>query len=206
MAEVIARFQNEDLVLPLRRSIDPAKFDIGKYEAFLDPLCGEREYQRDAIRTTCNFLFGGAYRNTRELAEENWEESEVLQEKYANFKRMERVLEFSDHLACSVDHATGTGKSFVIYAIARIALAAGKVDRVLVLCPSNTIESGLLMKFRDLAKQADLTDLLPSDSAIAVPHIINATESITTGAICVENIHATYKATKSAMSRMMWNT
>ena len=113
---------------------------------------------------------------------------------------MERMLEFPDQLGCSVDHATGTGKSFVIYAIARIALAAGKVDRVLVLCPSNTIESGLLMKFRDLAKQADLTDLLPSDSAIAVPHIINATESITTGAICVENIHATYKATKSAIS------
>lgn len=199
MTEGIARFQNEDLLLRLRRSVDPAKFDIGKYEAFLDALCSEREYQREAIRTVCNFLFGEAYRDTRELGEESWTNSEVLREKYADFKRMDRILEFPDRLACSVDHATGTGKSFVIYGIARIALAAGKVDRVLVLCPSNTIESGLLIKFRDLAKQADLTDPLPSDSAIAVPHIINATESITTGAICVENIHATYKATKSAI-------
>jgi len=200
MTEGIARFQNEDLVLRLRRSIDPAKFDIGKFEAFLDALCGEREYQREAIGTTCNFLFGEAYRDTRELAEENWDNNEVLQEKYADFKRIKRMLEFPDRLACSVDHATGTGKSFVIYGIARIALAAGKVDRVLVLCPSNTIESGLLTKFRDLAKDADLTDLLPRDSAVIVPHIINATESITRGVICVENIHATYKATKSAIS------
>ena len=200
MPEEIVRFQNEDLVLGLQRSVDPTKFDIGKYEAFLETLCAEREYQMEAIRTVCNFLFGEAYRDTRELAEENWRENEVLQEKYATFERMERELEFPDRLASSVDHATGTGKSFVIYGIARIALAAGKVDRVLVLCPSNTIESGLLMKFRNLAKEADLTELLPGDSAVAVPHIINATESITTGAICVENIHATYKATKSAIS------
>ena len=200
MPEGIVRFQNEDLVLRLRRSVDPANFDIGKYEAFLEALCAEREYQMEAIRTVCNFLFGAAYRDTREFAEENWRENEVLQEKYATFERMERMLEFPDRLACSVDHATGTGKSFVIYGIARIALAAGKVDRVLVLCPSNTIESGLLIKFRDLAKDADLTNFLPGDSAIAVPHIINAAESITTGAICVENIHATYKATKSAIS------
>jgi type III restriction enzyme len=195
-----ARFRNEDLVLTLRRSIDPAQFDIGKYEAFLDVLCGEREYQKEAIRNVCNFLFGGAYSNTQELAEENWHENDVLQEKYANFDRMQRALQFPDRLSCSVDLATGTGKSFVIYAIARIALAEGKVDRVLVLCPSNTIEAGLLAKFRDLARESDLTDILPSNSVIATPHIIDATESITRGTICVENIHATYKATKSAIT------
>jgi type III restriction enzyme len=56
------------------------------------------------------------------------------------------------------------------------------------------------MKFRDLARESDLTDLLPNDSAITVPHIINATESITSGTVCIENIHATYKATKSAIT------
>lgn len=195
-----ARFRNEDLVLHLRRSIDPAQFDVGKYEAFLDALCGEREYQKEAIRNVCNFLFGGAYSNTRDLAEDNWRENDSLQEKYANFDRMQRALQFPDLMACSVDLATGTGKSFVMYAIARIALAEGKVDRVLVLCPSNTIEAGLLTKFRNLSKESDLTDLLPFNSVISTPHIINATESITTGAICVENIHATYKATKSAIT------
>src|SRR5437899_3775813 len=51
-------------------------------------------------------------------------------------------------LACSVDLATGTGKSYVIFGLARILLNEGAVDRVLVLCPSTTIESGLLDKFR----------------------------------------------------------
>ena len=57
--------------------------------------------------------------------------------------------------------ATGTGKSYVLYGLAAILLAEGIVDRVLVLCPSNTIEAGLLTKFKDLAGNSDLRDLLP---------------------------------------------
>ena len=38
-----------------------------------------------------------------------------------------------------------------MYALAAIALAEGLVDRVLVLCPSLTIEEGLLDKFSTLA-------------------------------------------------------
>jgi type III restriction enzyme len=200
MTEGVARFENEDLVLKLRRSVDPTKFDMGKYEGFLEALCADRGYQIDSVRLVCNFLFGEAYRDARDLAEENWKLNDVLQEKYSTFERMEHALQLPDRLACTVDHATGTGKSFVMYAIARIALAAGKVDRVLVLCPSNTIEAGLLGKFRALAKDSDLTDLLPKDAVIDAPHIMNARDSITVGSICVENIHATYKATKSAIS------
>ena len=33
-----------------RENIDPEKFDISKYEAFLDALCGTREFQKEAIR------------------------------------------------------------------------------------------------------------------------------------------------------------
>jgi len=193
------RFRNEDLVLRVGRSINPDVFSISRYEPFLDALCAEREYQKSAVRLVCDFLFGEAYENTRDLAESNFHDNYTLQEKYADFGRMERQLQFPEKLACSIDLATGTGKSFVMYAIARIAMAAGKVDRVLVLCPSNTIEAGLLSKFRELSTEADFTDLMPPDSAVRSPHIINATESITTGDICVENIHATYKATKSAI-------
>jgi len=55
--------------------------------------------------------------------------------------------------------ATGTGKSYVLYGIAAIMLAEGQVDSVLVLCPSTTIETGLLGKFRQLAR------LTPSTAA-----------------------------------------
>lgn len=37
-------FKNQDLVLKVPPNIDPEKFDINKYEAFLDALCGERDY------------------------------------------------------------------------------------------------------------------------------------------------------------------
>ena len=43
-------FKNQDLVLVISPNNDPEKFDINKYEAFLDVLCGEREYQKEAIR------------------------------------------------------------------------------------------------------------------------------------------------------------
>jgi len=59
-----------------------------------------------------------------------------------------------------------------------------------VLCPSTTIEAGLQEKFRDLAGDSDLRDLLPADSRISTPRIINASQSITEGSICVENYHA----------------
>jgi type III restriction enzyme len=45
-------FRNEELILKVTANIDPKKWDEGKYEAFLDELCGYREYQKDAIWTT----------------------------------------------------------------------------------------------------------------------------------------------------------
>ena len=83
--------------------------------------------------------------------------------------------------------------------IARIALSSGVVDRVLVLCPSNTIEAGLTSKFLGLSADRDLADLLPRASVVRNPRIIHATETVTKGDICIENIHATYKRTKSAI-------
>jgi type III restriction enzyme len=64
---------------------------------------------------------------------------------------MQRHLQFPNQLSASLDLATGTGKSYVLYGLAAILLAEGVVDRVLVLCPSTTIEAGLLEKFRMLA-------------------------------------------------------
>jgi type III restriction enzyme len=93
-------------------------------------------------------------------------------------------------LSASLDLATGTGKSYVLYGIATILLAERAVDRVLVLCPSTTIEAGLLEKFRELAATTELSELLPASAAITTPHIDSASSTITAGSICVENYHA----------------
>ena len=70
-------------------------------------------------------------------------------------------MQLPDKLSCTIDLATATGKSYVLYGIARIMPAEGAIDQVLVLCPSNTIETGLTEKFRSLSADKTLKDLLP---------------------------------------------
>lgn len=192
-------FKNEDLVLKVSTNIDPAVWDEAKYEAFIDELCELREYQKGAIRTVMRYLAGSKYQDLRELAKENFDSNDELQRRYGSWQGMERNLQLQDQLACSIDMATGAGKSYVLYGLAAILLAEGIIDRVLVLCPSNTIEAGLLAKFRDLAGNADLRDLLPADAKVRAPKIINASESIVDGSICVENYHAILKHVKSSI-------
>jgi type III restriction enzyme len=194
-------FRNEDLVLKVTENIDPKHWDEGKYEPFLDELCGFREYQKEAIRVALRFLLGGKYTNLRSLAKENFDSNTELQERYGSWSGMEKQLQLPEQLACSIDQATGTGKSYVLYGLAVIMLAEGVVDRALVLCPSNTIEYGLLKKFKELAGNSDLRDALPEDAKFKTPKIINASESIVDGSICVENYHAILENTKKSSIR-----
>jgi len=193
------QFRNEDLVLQVNKNVDPAKFNVDHYEAFIDALCQTREYQKEAIRTILRFFLGGRYTSLKQLAEENFDSNSSLLDRHGNFKNMERHLQIPGKLSCSVDLATATGKSYVMYGIARIMLAHGVIDNVLVLCPSLAIERGLTDKFKRLSTDATLKDLLPADAKISNPHIINATESIVTGSICIENFHATLQHVKSSI-------
>jgi type III restriction enzyme len=192
-------FKNEDLVLKVSTNIDPKSWDESRYEAFIDELCQTREYQKDAIRTTLRYLLGTKYGDLRELARENFQNSDPLRERYGSWIGMEKHLQFPDQLSCSIDLATGTGKSYVLYGLATILLAEGAIDRALVLCPSNTIEAGLLEKFRDLASNQDLRDLLPVGVRLTAPKVINASETIAEGSICVENYHAILQHVKSSI-------
>jgi type III restriction enzyme len=193
------RFNNADLVLRVSKNVDPARFDVNRYEPFLDALCGTREYQKETVRVVLRYFLGGRYTNLRQLAEENFNSNERVRERFNTFHEMERHLQLPDQLSCSVDLATATGKSYVMYAIARIMLAHGAADRVLVLCPSRTIEKGLTEKFRALSSDATLKSLLPEDSRVRNPHIINGSESIVDGDICIENFHATLQHVKSSI-------
>ena len=192
-------FKNEDLVLKVTTNIDPAVWDETQYEPFISELCGPREYQMNAIWTVMRYMAGGQYANLRALAEANFSANDELEPRYGSWHGMESHLQLPDQLACSLDMATGTGKSYVLYGVAAILLAEGLVDRVLVLCPSNTIEAGLLEKFRALAGNADLRDLLPPNAKVRAPKIINASETIVDSSICVENYHAILQHVKSSI-------
>ena len=70
------RFRNEDLVLKVS-PVDRARWDESRYEAFIDELCVDREYQKEAIRTALRFLLGGDYANLTELAKANFEQNRM---------------------------------------------------------------------------------------------------------------------------------
>ncbi len=114
---------NDDLVLRVSPSYDPNRFNFSKYEAFVDSLCGTREYQKVAIKKTCIFLLGGGYANLKALAEENYRSNALLQAKWGRLEKFLEQVQLKDRLSCSIDLATGTGKSFVIYGIAQILLS-----------------------------------------------------------------------------------
>lgn len=186
----MAAISNEDLVLKVSPKVNQSRWDESSYEGLIDELCSDREYQKEALRVALRYLLGGEYTNLRELAKANYGDNSALETRYGSWEGLERHLQLPDQLSASLDLATGTGKSYVLYGLAAILLAEGVVDRVLVLCPSTTIEAGLLEKFRELASNADLRDLLPGEAKISAPRIINASETITEGSICVENYHA----------------
>jgi type III restriction enzyme len=118
----IKHFLNQDLVLEVDTSFDRRKWDEGKYDSFLDILCGTREYQKDAIRAALRYLLGGEYKDLRDLALKNFKKNEVLREKYGSEVGLERYLQLPNQLSATLDLATGTGKSYVMYGIAAVSL------------------------------------------------------------------------------------
>lgn len=194
-----ATYRNEDLLLTVPTDVDPKIWDDSKYEAFIDSLCGHREYQKGALRTTLAYLAGQRFSSLRELAQWNYRRNPVLQAKYPSEATFERHLQLPDQITCSLDLATGAGKSYVLYGLAAIMLAEGLVDRVLVLCPSLTIEAGLTEKFRQLAADAELSNLLPPEACFRHPSIVSAAQTLVAGSICVENYHAVLEHVSSSV-------
>jgi type III restriction enzyme len=196
------QFRIADQVLKVDDTRDAVEAIVHKYDAFLNLLCGERfAFQRDAIRETLRFLVSDKYPDLERLARENWNERDAIRQRHdGGIDSYLGKMPLKDRKAASLDLATGTGKSYVMYGLAAIALAEGLVDRVLVLCPSLTIEEGLLEKFIALAGNGELSGIMQELGAtVAIPAIKRGNETIQTGDICVENIHAVYENTGSSI-------
>ncbi len=194
------RFSADQLTLTVSSSYDPQRFDLAAYDDFLEHICGIRDYQREAIQTVLRLFCGGRYADTEELARESYEASADLRRLHPNADALVDRLAFADKLSCTIDLATGTGKSYALYAVARVMLNEGLIDRVLVLCPSLTIEAGLTDKFQALTADGNLTDLLPvRPGGHPIPTIIDGSSTVKPGDICIENRHAAYENAGSSL-------
>ncbi len=158
-----------------------------------------RNYQKEAIRTAIIYLFGGKYASIEKLVEENHRQNSELRERYTTAADYHKKLQLPHVLSATPDLATGTGKSFAIFGIAQLALGLGMVDKVLVLCPSLTIEKGLMDKFNELNNNPVLSKAIPENAKCKNPTIKDATTTIREGDICVENIHAVYSNSQSSI-------
>lgn len=189
------QFRISDQILRCEDTRDATEALVHKYDAFLNLISSnEYSFQHDAVRSAWRFLVSDKYPNLESLARENWQFNEHIRQHHGDLEIFLSKVPLRDKKAISIDLATGTGKSFVLYALAAIALAEGLVDRVLVLCPSLTIEEGLLDKFSALAGNPELSAIMQQLGAVvSIPGIRRGNNTVQVGEICVENIHAAYE-------------
>jgi type III restriction enzyme len=177
---------------------------VHKCDAFLNLLCtGKYAFQRDAVRAAWRFLISDQYPDLASLARANWgsREKEAIRQHHGSLDALLARMPLREKKAASLDLATGAGKSYVIYALAALALADGLVDRVLVLCPSLTIEDGLLHKFTAFIETHEFGAILRElGAAVAVPGLKRGNETVQRGDICIENIHAVYENAGSSIA------
>lgn len=203
--EDIKIYNTRDLVLKVNRNFDPEKLKIDDWSGFIDLITQTRSYQKEAIVNALLFLASGRYDSINDLVKENFSNSIELKKKYSTLDDYFKDLQIPNKLNATIDLATGTGKSYCIYAIARIMLGLGVVSKVLVLCPSLTIEDGLKQKFSELSADILLNSVVPEDAVIKNPRIIDGNSTVMEGDICVENIHAIYENTGSSIINSIGN-
>jgi len=186
-------YKDSDLVLEVSKNVNPEIWDEGFFQNFFDILFGKRGYQKEAAEIALRFLNSGEYKDITALAKENFEKNEIIKARWNNdFSIMQDDLDLADKLSATLDLATGTGKSYVMFAIALVMLATKKVSRVLVLVPSVTIESELTQKFRYLLGNQQLLKSLGDD--FIPPQVLNGDSTLVENSIVIENRNAVYKA------------
>lgn len=196
----VMKFNLDELILEVNRYYDRSLIPLDDWEPFLDRLCQGREFQKQAIFKSVLYLLDRQFDNLGSFAKHNFEKNMELQRKYGHsFSKFERFLQLGSLKYATIDLATGTGKSYVLYGIAQIMLGLGVVERVLLLCPSNTIEYGLTEKFLTLSSDQLLSSTIPDSAVIGSPRIVNANVTVKRGDICIENIHSVYAATGSSI-------
>lgn len=186
-------YKESDLVLSVSKNVDPDVWDEGFYQNFMDILFKKRDYQKEATEIVLRYINSGEYQNLEDLARENFKKNHVIRERFSeSFESMKNDIAMPNKLSATVDLATGTGKSYVMIAIALIMLSSKKVSRVLVLVPSLTIESELTQKFKDVLANDQLVKSL--GSTFDPPIILNGDSTIVENSIAIENRNAIYSA------------
>jgi type III restriction enzyme len=190
------------------RRRDITQFDFSEVEDYISALAGGREYQFEAIKNTLIYLWGGIYKDITDLARKNFKNKIAIRQRFHSEENFLRHLPLPDRLSGVVHMATGTGKSYVIFAIAYLSIVMGKVKRVLVLGPSSTIiEQGLTGKFREYLygpKGLALQEKLPAKYRGIAIQLLNENDPITDNSIVIENINSIYNKENNSIGQTLF--
>jgi type III restriction enzyme len=196
----VKKFNTRDLVLRVDTGYDVNQYPLDDWAYFLDVLCGNRDYQREAILTAIHYFISPKYEKIEDLIQYNYQENDQLKLRYNTIDEYYSKIQLPKKYAASIDLATGTGKSYVMYGIAQMSMGLGIADKVLVLGPpSTTIEKELIKKFNTLSSSPQLRGAIPDSSKCLNPSIISADRTIKDRCICIENINAVYSKNNSSI-------
>ena len=188
------------------RKCNYAKFNFSDIEEYVRELTGSREYQYDAIKKIMIYLWGGSYGNIVDLAKENWTSKRQLHNRFHTEEIFLSHMPLPNRLSGVVHMATGTGKSYVIFAVAYLSIVMGYVKRVLILGPSSTvIEQGLNKKIKELVNKPELVSKLPTKYKGIPVSIVNQNQVVEDNTIMIENINAIYNKEKNAIGDTLFN-
>ena len=109
----VKTFRQSELVLKVSNIYDTTKLDINAWMPFLNRLCGDRPYQREAIQTAIVYLASGNYNSLSSLLEQNYSLNPCLRDKYSSIDEFAQAAQLRTKLYATIDLATGTGKSYV---------------------------------------------------------------------------------------------
>jgi len=191
------------------RKCDVTRFDFSEVEEYVRSLTGDREYQYDAVKRILIYLWGGAYKSVTDLARENYRKKAAIRQRFHSEEHFLRLLPLPDRLSGVCHLATGTGKSYVMFAVAYLSILLGKVHRVMILGPSSTvIEAGLRGKFNDYLygeKGAELKPYLPERLRHKVIRLLKCNDVIEDDSIVIENINAIYTKDSNSIGDTLFN-
>ena len=115
--KAIKRLNLSDHTLDINiRKCNYNKFSFSEIEDYVRELVGSRDYEYDAIKQIMIYLWGGSYKSISELGRENYKQKLQIQQRFGTEENFLRQLPLPERLSGVVHMATGTGKSYVIFA------------------------------------------------------------------------------------------
>ena len=82
----VKTFRQSELVLKVNRVYDTNRLDLSAWRPFIDRLCGDRVFQKEAIEAAIIYLASGQYNSLKDLAEYNYSQNVCLRDKYPSKK------------------------------------------------------------------------------------------------------------------------